>query len=72
MGKEGPTAEAINSPILSKRQAAEYLGCTPRYLERQVRVGRLRAYKPTGKFWRVRRSELDRFLESSATTGGAK
>jgi excisionase family DNA binding protein len=62
-----PQAEAANSAILTKQQAAEYLQTTPRYLERMVSNGRLRALKPTGKLWRVRRSDLDAFLESGAS-----
>jgi excisionase family DNA binding protein len=53
--------------ILTKQQAAEYLQVTPRYLEKVVRSGRLRACKPTGKLWRVRRSDLEAFLESGAS-----
>jgi excisionase family DNA binding protein len=56
--------------ILTKRQAAEYVCCTPRYLENQIRAGRLKALKPTGKLVRIRRSDLDAFLESGATIGG--
>ena len=59
-----------NAALLTKKQAAEYLQATPRYLERMVRSGRLRAFKPSGKLWRVRRSELDSFLESGSTIGG--
>jgi excisionase family DNA binding protein len=62
-------AETADSALLTKMQAAEYLQTTPRYLERAVASGRLRALKPTGKLWRVRRSDLDRFLESGATIG---
>jgi len=65
----------INAPtgaILTKKQAADYLQVTPRYLERMVRCGRLRALIPTGKLWRVRWSELDAFLESGATIGGGE
>jgi excisionase family DNA binding protein len=67
-----PHAEAVNSAILTKQQAAEYLQTTPRYIERMVRGGRLRALKPTGKLWRVRRSDLDAFLDSGATIGGGE
>ena len=67
-----PQAEAGNSAILTKQQAAEYLQTTPRYLERMAASGRLRALKPTGKLWRVRRSDLDAFLESGATIGGGE
>jgi excisionase family DNA binding protein len=66
-----PQAEAVNSAILTKQQAAEYLQTTPRYLERMIRAGRLRALKPTGKLVRIRRSDLETFLESGATIGGA-
>jgi excisionase family DNA binding protein len=56
--------------ILTKREAANYVRCTPRYIERQIRAGRLKALKPTGKLVRIRRSDLERFLESGATIGG--
>lgn len=65
-----PQAEAANSAVLTKQQAAEYLQATPRYIERMVQSGRLRALKPTGKLWRVRLSDLDAFLESGVTIGG--
>ncbi len=67
-----PHAEAANSTILTKQQAAEYLQATPRYIERMVASGRLRALKPTGKLWRVRQSDLDAFLESGASIGGVQ
>jgi DNA binding domain, excisionase family len=65
-----PQAEAANSAILTKKQAAAYLQVTPRYIERAVTRGRLKALKPTGGLWRVRKSQLDAFLESGATIGG--
>ena len=60
-------AEFTNAAVLNKRKAASYLQTSPRYLERMVASGRLRAYRPTGKLWRVRRSDLDAFLESGAS-----
>ena len=65
--KDKPQAEAVNSAILTKAQAAEYIQVTPRYLERQVRAGRLRAMKPTGKLVRFFRRDLDAFLLSGAS-----
>ena len=56
--------------VLTKAEAADFLRCTTRYIERQVRLGRLRACKPTGKLWRVRRADLEAFLEGGATIGG--
>jgi excisionase family DNA binding protein len=70
--KTKPQTEAANSAILTKQQAAEYLQATPRYIERMVASGRLRALKPTGKLWRVRQSDLDAFLESGASIGGVQ
>jgi excisionase family DNA binding protein len=68
-----PAAEAVkNSALLTKRQAADYLQVTPRYIERAVISGRLKALKPTGGLWRVRQSELDAFLKSGATIGGGE
>jgi DNA binding domain, excisionase family len=58
--------------ILTKRQAAEYVCCTPRYLEKQIRLGRLKALKPTAKLLRIRRTDLEAFLESGSTIGGAE
>ena len=58
------------SPLLTTEQAAQYIHCTPRYLQRMVRSGRLKALKPTGKLVRFRQSALDAFLESGATIGG--
>jgi excisionase family DNA binding protein len=59
------------SILFTKQQAADYVQCTPRYLERQIRAGRLRALRPTGKLVRIRRSDLDAFLESGSTIGDA-
>jgi len=66
-------ASELNSlAVLTKRQAAAYLQTTPRYIERLVASGRLRAYRPTGKLWRVRLSDLTSFLESGATIGASR
>ena len=65
---KNPLAGAANLPaILTKRQAAVYLQTTTRYLERAVASGRLRALRPTGGMWRVRRKDIDAFLDSGAT-----
>ena len=62
-----PHAEAVNSAILTKSEAADLLRCTVRYIERVIRAGRLRACKPTGKFVRIYRRDLDAFLQSGAS-----
>ena len=59
-------------PVLTKQEAANFIGCTTRYLERQVRAGRLKALRPTGKLWRVRLGDLEKFLESGSSIGGGE
>jgi excisionase family DNA binding protein len=61
-----------NQPILTIKQAAQYAICTPRYLQKQIRSGRLKALKPTGKLLRIRRRDLEAFLESGATIGAGQ
>jgi excisionase family DNA binding protein len=56
--------------LLDKKQAALHVQATPRFLERQVKLGRLKALRPTGKLWRIRLGDLEKFLESGATIGG--
>jgi excisionase family DNA binding protein len=74
-----PSAEAVsnsanphaaglhNAAIYTKEQVAELLDCTVRYIERQIRAGRLRACKPSGKFVRILGKDITAFLESGAS-----
>ena len=73
-GKSAHTSQSwdVDPGILTKREAANYGRCTLRYLERQMRAGRLKALKPTGKLVRIRRADLEAFLESGATIGGVE
>lgn len=61
-----------NSRLFTLAQAAQYAICTPRYLQNQIRAGRLKALKPTGKLLRIRLSDLDAFFETGATIGGGE
>lgn len=68
-GKQ-PSAESVSSnsaTILTKKEAAAYLKVSTRYLEREIRSGRLRAFKPTTKLVRFKRKDLDSFLESGSS-----
>jgi excisionase family DNA binding protein len=53
-----------------KRAAASYLNCHPRYLERAVSSGKLKALKPSGKVVRFRLADLDAFMESGTAAEG--
>src|SRR5262249_53481427 len=83
MGKSFPDSSGVaesaqisqawdNHSVLTKQQAAAYIQCCPRYIERMVRNGRLRALKPTGKLIRFRRRDLDAFLYLSAYFGASE
>ena len=70
-----PLAGAENNfppAILTKKQAALYLQATTRFLERAIKSGRLRAVKLSGKFVRIRLTDLERFIESGATMKGGE
>jgi len=60
-------AELQSAAILTKQQAAIELQCSPRFLERQIAAGRLRACKITSKFVRILRRDLEAFLAQGAT-----
>ena len=62
--------ELSGAAILTKREAAEYLRTSTRFVERMVQRGRLRAFKPTSGIFRVRRSDLDEFLNRACTIEG--
>jgi excisionase family DNA binding protein len=53
--------------ILTTQEAAALLKTTPRYIQRMVKAGRLRACKPSGKLVRIYRRDLDAFLQSGAS-----
>lgn len=53
--------------ILTKHQVAQLLDVTPRYIERQVTAGRLKAHKPTPKVVRFYRRDIDAFLASGSS-----
>ena len=65
-------ALAWGKQLLTLNDAAQYAICTPRYLQNQIRAGRIKALKPTGKLLRIRRSDLDAFFEAGATIGGGE
>jgi excisionase family DNA binding protein len=62
------SADAHSSATyLTKREAADYLKVSPRYIERAIHDGRLRAYKPSLKTIRFRRADLESFMDSVCT-----
>jgi excisionase family DNA binding protein len=59
----------VNVPdeFYTKAQAAAALQVTKRTIELWIAAGKLRASKPSFKILRIKRSEIDRFLDKYAT-----
>lgn len=55
---------------LGRRDAAAYIGCSTRYLDKLAAAGELRRAKLGSKTIYLR-AELDRFLQSKMQEGGA-
>jgi excisionase family DNA binding protein len=49
--------------MLTKQQAAEMLGVSPRQIQRWIADRKLVASRPSHKILRIRRQELERFME---------
>lgn len=63
------TDAANDGEWLGTTDAARYLGVVPRTLYRMIDEGRIPAFK-LGRVIRVRRSDLDTFLESTRVQRG--
>ena len=53
--------------LLTKREVAKIMQVSPRFLERMVKDGRLRAIKISSRMVRFRASDIDAFLEAGAS-----
>ena len=57
--------------FLSLNEAAALIDCSRRFLEIRIEDGELNVFRPSKRLVRIKRSELDRWVESySAKTGG--
>jgi excisionase family DNA binding protein len=63
-----PVEAVSNSAILNKQEVAALLKVSPRYVERQVRSGRLRALRLSHKVTRFHRRDVETFLASTASS----
>ena len=56
-----------DSEYLTKEEAGAIVGLHPKTIERVIRRGELRSFKPAGRV-RIRRSDLDAWVESTMST----
>ena len=63
-------SDRISAAFLSLNEAAAMLHCSRRFLEIRIEDGELKVFRPSKRLVRIKRSELDRWVESySAKTG---
>ncbi len=62
----------MDREFLTLPEAAELVGCTRRFLERVIRSGDLKVFRPSARIVRVRRSEFERWVERFSSGGNLK
>lgn len=55
---------AATGGFVSIDQAADEIGCTRRFIERRIEDGELAVFRPSSRLVRIKRAELDRWVES--------
>jgi excisionase family DNA binding protein len=72
-GSDSSEPQTASSPraFLSLEEAAIEIGCTRRFLEKRIEDGEIRVFRPSKRLVRIRRTELDRWIEGYSTTGAA-
>jgi excisionase family DNA binding protein len=67
---KGALGSAIQEyAFLSLDQAAEALSCTRRFLEKRIQAGEIRIFRPSKRFVRIRRIDLESWIENYSARG---
>jgi len=64
-------AHPFGSAFLTLDEAAREIGCTRRFIETRIADGELKKFSPSKRLVRIRRSELERWIEAYSTQGAA-
>lgn len=67
----GTLVSGIGSAFLTLEEAAREIGCTRRFIETRIADGELKKFSPSKRLVRIRRSELERWIEAFSTQGAA-
>jgi excisionase family DNA binding protein len=54
---------ATERQFLTLAEAAEEIGCTRRFLETRIEDGELKVFRPSTRLVRIRRTELEKWIE---------
>lgn len=63
------TDAGIIPPVLTLPQVAEFLSCSRRFVEFEIQRGNLPAARLSNRCIRIRRSDLERYLERAVQAG---
>ena len=66
------TRELGESSFLSLDEAAREIGCCRRFLEKRIEDGELAVFRPSARLLRLKRSELNRWIESYSFGGRSR
>jgi excisionase family DNA binding protein len=64
--KSNPAADSPQ--FLTIDQVAQEIGCTRRFLETRIKDGELRVFRPSARLVRIRRDELERWIEAYSSS----
>lgn len=67
----GSATTALPAPFLSLDEVAQMIGCTRRFLETRIADGELKVFRPSARMVRIRRNELERWIEDYSSQGAA-
>ena len=54
----------VEKAFLSLNEAAEEIGCTRRFFEKRIEDGEIAVFRPSRRLVRIKRTELNRWIES--------
>jgi excisionase family DNA binding protein len=57
----------LEARYIDKNEAAEYLNCSPQFINSAVAKGLIKGFQPLKKLLRFRVEELDSFMQSQQT-----
>ena len=63
-------SDRSSAAFLSLNEAAAMLHCSRRFLEIRIEDGELKVFRPSKRLVRIKRSELDRWVESYSVKTG--
>ena len=66
-----PQSTIRQKEFFTLRDAATHIGCTRRFLERRIDDGELSTFRPSRRLVRIKRTELERWIETFTRRGSA-